>query len=301
MLRESSAARFAVFCCAVLSCAQIGCGTTRTTNTQRTATEQLLVSDAIDRAVQAINFSPLAGQEVFFDDQHLYDVVDDAYLIGTLRQHLLASGCILKEDREQATFIVEPRAGAIGTDNYDLLFGLPATNVPQFTLLAALPPAIPEIPIAKRRNQRGVAKIAVFAYRRETGEPAWQSGIATEVSTANDVWVLGAGPFKRGTIYKGTSFAGRKLALQAKEKKDRENAKVARLGQEAVFCRIAPLDGADSEAITKVAQQGASEEPPIDHVQSLAEIHVAASSTESEGPPVLPPPVRTASAESEIQ
>ena len=68
--------------------------------------------------------------------------------------------------------------------------------------------AIPEVPLAKRRDQRGIAKIAVFAYHRETGMPVWQSGIAHQESSANDVWILGAGPFQRGTIYDGTAFAG---------------------------------------------------------------------------------------------
>ena len=47
----------------VLSClALVGCGTTRWTDTKRTATEQMLISDAVDRAVSQMNFSLLAGQ-----------------------------------------------------------------------------------------------------------------------------------------------------------------------------------------------------------------------------------------------
>jgi hypothetical protein len=187
---------------------QIGCGTTRSTDTTRTATEQLLISDAIDRAVQTVNVQTLAGQTVYLDDSRLGDVVDRNYLISTLRQHLLASGCALRADREQADYVVEARAGAIGTDRNDLLFGVPSMNVPQIFPVQPVPAAIPEVPIAKRRDQRGIAKIAVFAYHRETGTPVWQSGVAHQESSANDVWILGAGPFQRGTIYEGTAFAG---------------------------------------------------------------------------------------------
>lgn len=214
-----------------------GCGTTRTTNTQRTATEQLLISDAVDRAVQSIDFSKLSGHSVYFDERHLKDVVDDGYLISSLRQHLLASGCILKDVRSQAMFVVEPRAGAIGTDNDELLFGVPATNVPQLTLLSGLPSAIPEVPIIKRHHQRGVAKIAVFAYRRDTGEPAWQSGIATNESTANDVWFFGAGPFKKGTIHKGTEYDDPKHYLPDIGLASKVTERVVDVGQEAVFTR----------------------------------------------------------------
>ena len=117
---------------AVVSAVLTGCGTTGTSNTQRTATEQLLISDAIDRTVQAINFSTLAGESVYFDERHLYEAVDNGYLISSLRQHLLASGCILKDDREAATYVVEPRAGAIGTDHDDLLFGIPAKRLESY-------------------------------------------------------------------------------------------------------------------------------------------------------------------------
>ncbi len=218
------------------TCLLSGCGTTRTSNTLRTATEQLLISDAIDRSVQAINFRPLSNKTVYFDKEPLKDVVDNGYLISSLRQHLLASGCILKDERNEAEYIVEPRAGAIGTDNHDLLFGMPATNVPQLTMLAALPPVIPEIPIAKRHDQRGIAKISVFAYQRETGAPIWQSGIVASESTANDIWILGAGPFKLGTIYEGTSFASSSTTKSRMEEIRRNQSQpVVQLDEEAIF------------------------------------------------------------------
>lgn len=286
-MRENSSAAIGFVAFVALLCALAGCGTTRTSNTLRTATEQLLISDAIDRAVQLVDFSPLAGKEVFFDERQLYDVVDDSYLISSLRQHLLASGCILKDKREEATFVVEPRAGAIGTDNHDLLFGMPATNVPQFTLLAALPPVIPEIPIAKRRNQRGVAKIAVFAYRRESGEPAWQSGIVSSESTSNDIWVLGAGPFKRGTIHRGTSFAGDKLIAGGKSDKNRKrNSPVVQLAQGAVFPHTLSRPSEMAEEASNEIQQATAEASVENSVPSL-------EAANSEGPSVLAPPAKS--------
>jgi hypothetical protein len=158
-----------------------------------------------------MNLQTLAGQTVYLDDSKLSDTVDKNYYISTLRQQLLASGCELRDTRDEAEFVVEARAGAIGTDRNDLLFGLPSMNVPQIPLVQPVPAAIPEIPIAKRKDQRGVAKIAVFAYHRATGTPVWQSGIVRQESSANDVWIFGAGPFQRGTIYEGTAFAGKTI------------------------------------------------------------------------------------------
>lgn len=265
---------------AVVSAVLAGCGTTGTSNTQRTATEQLLISDAIDRTVQAINFSTLAGESVYFDERHLYEAVDNGYLISSLRQHLLASGCILKDDREAATYVVEPRAGAIGTDHDDLLFGIPATNLPQVTMLGGLPPALPEVPIIKRRHQRGIAKIAVFAYRRDTGEPIWQSGIATNESTANDVWFFGAGPFKKGTIHKGTTYDDPQQYLTSGISPFRsENEQTISLGQEAVFDhrQHPPTPPAHSIPYLANAPQRAKSPPPP-------------SPTDAKGPAIFPPP-----------
>ena len=47
-----------------------GCGTT----TQRLATEQLLISDAVDQAVAGIDFSYLSGQTVFLDTTYLKSI-----------------------------------------------------------------------------------------------------------------------------------------------------------------------------------------------------------------------------------
>jgi hypothetical protein len=250
--------------CAVTA---LGCGSTRTSNTARTATEQLLISDVIDRTVQQINFKVLEGEAVFLDERHLLEAVDKGYLISSFRQHMLACGCVLKDKKEDATFVVEPRVGAVGTDNHDWLVGIPAINVPQVPLAPAMPAAIPEIPFAKRRDQRGVAKLAVFAYRRETGEPVWQSGMAISESEANDIWVLGAGPFKRGTIYEEKTFTSARIV--PKEEEADLGPRVAHVGEEAMF--------AGAPRATVMPNGGV--------VQASAHMPV-----DPAGPAVLPPP-----------
>lgn len=193
--------------CALL----VGCGTTRLTDTQRTATEQLLISNAVDQAVSQLDFRSLAGKAVFFDPQYLDGTVDRGYLVSSLRQHLLANGCSIQEDRTKATYVMEARSGGIGTDRHSLLIGVPQMTVPTF--IPGQPSQIPEIPFAKKTDQNGIAKIAVYAYNRQTGQPVWQSGVVESISTAKDFWFLGAGPFQRGSIQHGTKFAGQPIAL----------------------------------------------------------------------------------------
>jgi hypothetical protein len=188
-----------------------GCGTTRMTDTQRTATEQLLVSNAVDQSVSQLDFRSLCGKPVFFDAQYLDGAVDRGYIVSSIRQHLLASGCLLQEERAKADYVVEARSGGIGTNRNSLLIGVPQMNVPTF--VPGQPSFIPEIPLAKKTDQEGVAKIAVFAFNRKTGQPLWQSGVVQCNSNAKDTWVLGAGPFQQGTIRNGTEFAGEPLPI----------------------------------------------------------------------------------------
>ncbi len=229
-----------------------GCGTTRRTDTARTATEQMLLSDAIDRAVSRIDFGLLAGKPVFFDTTYLGSTVDKDYLISTLRQHMLACGCVLRDKKDDALLIVEVRAGTIGTDRHDLLFGTPATSVSLGGLSpVGAPTSVPEIALAKRTDQLGVAKIGVFAYERESGQPVWQSGSDVVASRSRDLWVFGTGPFQRGTIYDRTQFAGDELRVPLVSGSNTDKRPPVRVARERVFnSNIGNRDGKEGASST---------------------------------------------------
>jgi len=169
----------------------------------------------MDRAVSRLDFRALAGKVVFIDDTPIESLNDAQYLVSCTRQHMLASGCIVKDSREEADYVAEIRAGVVGTDRHDLLYGVPAVNIPTMipTTGFGIPSQMPEIPFVKKTDQRAVAKIAVFAYNRKTGRPIWQSGAVPMESDAKAVWVFGAGPFQRGSIYDGMSCAGNELNI----------------------------------------------------------------------------------------
>jgi len=84
----------------ILMLVLLGCGTTPWTNTKRSATEQLLITDAMDRAVSKLDFSAIAGKEIYIDSTLITQTTDYQYLISTLRQHALADGCLLKDKRD---------------------------------------------------------------------------------------------------------------------------------------------------------------------------------------------------------
>lgn len=212
-----------------------GCGTTKWTETKRTATEQLLISDSMDQAVARLDFRALAGKTVYVDDTYLKEVVDSAYLISSIRQQLLAHGAMLRQKREEADYVLEVRSGAVGTDMHSMLVGVPQMNLPSTIAAVGLPSSFPEIPLIKRTKQTAVTKILLFAYNRETGRPLWQSGSVLAKSDAQDVWFFWAGPFQRGSIYDGTRLAGDELPINVPLVDLKELREPARLLEEAYY------------------------------------------------------------------
>ncbi len=202
----------------LLSALLAGCGTTRL---QR-ATQQMVLSDAVDRAVSQLDFSSLKDRKVYLDTTYIrqikgIDFVNAPYIISSLRHRLTSSGALLTDNKGEADVVVEPRVGALGYDGHDVTYGIPPSrllstasvlvpNAPQ------LPP-IPEISVAKRSDEVGVAKINVFAYERATGEPlrGWKTAMAK--SSARSTWVFGAGPFQSGSIYSNPMFVGQEIHI----------------------------------------------------------------------------------------
>jgi|GEM_PF-734794 hypothetical protein len=191
----------------------VGCSSTK----GNVATEQLLMSDAVDRTVSDFDFTPLAGNKVFLDtafivpNRNPQQLINTDYVISAMRQQMIAAGCQLVTTRDDADIIAEARLGALGTDGQMIIYGVPENS---FLSRAAsvLPnappmPSIPEIALAKKDHKSAAAKLAVFAYDRKTLEPVWQSGLIQSESTALDTWVLGVGPFRRGTVEDAANIA----------------------------------------------------------------------------------------------
>ncbi|HWB09231.1 MAG TPA: DUF6655 family protein [Pirellulales bacterium] len=279
---------FRLFALSALA-AVAGCGTTRWSDTARTATEQLILSTAVDRAIDNIDFRPLSGRYVYLDTQYL-DCVDKGYVVSTLRQHMLSEGCVLTADAASADLVVEARSGAVGTDHHDVLVGVPAISIPGAGV-TGMPSAIPEIPFAKTTAQQGVAKIACFAYNRETGQAVWQSGVFPVVSTAKDSWFLGTGPFQRGTIYDGTHFAGSRFLFMRKAKTSPLRTPNVPLTAQAVFperpalVRRKPPASGNNQAPKSAAAPGTAAPPPVSGTAgpSLSGTPAAAGATANAG------------------
>lgn len=243
--RDACACQIAVmlkktFALSMLALVVAGCGSTNT----RTATEQLLTSDAVDMAIAQIDFRPLAGQDVYLDTQYIKNFkgigfTNAEYIISSLRQQVVGAGCYLHDNKEDAEFVVEARIGALGSDSHDIVYGIPASNAlsTAANVVAGAPalPTIPEISFARKNDQSAAAKLAVFAYHRESKQRVWQSGMALAKSTAKDMWFLGAGPFQSGTVYDGVQFAGADIDLPLKSDEDLTRPLISRFREPALF------------------------------------------------------------------
>lgn len=196
---------------ALAALAAAGCGSVKTSGTARTGTEQLLLTNAWDRALQKVDFRPLTGVPVFLDTTNV-NAVDQGYVVSSLRQALLTQGVLLRPKAEQAQFIVEARVGAYGTDSYDWMVGIPQTTIPQ-TVTGLPSGTIPEIAMAKKTDQIGTAKLALFAYDRASGKVIWTSGDQIDKATAKDMYIGSVGPIQSGTIRGGTRIVGVKVPL----------------------------------------------------------------------------------------
>ena len=143
-----------------------GCTTERRTAPSRTATEQLMISAAADRAAQNLSIAIPVDTKIFVDSAY-FDGTDSKYAVAAIRDRLLRRGARLVEKRDQADMIVEIRAGALSIDENSLIVGIPQMDVP-IPLAGSL--GLPEIALFKRDRRQGAAKFAAAGYDAKTGK-----------------------------------------------------------------------------------------------------------------------------------
>ena len=169
----------------------VGCGTTKFSDTGRTATEQLLISSAMEDVVDEYDYSRLAGLKVHIKVAN--STTDSDYLKSLIRQQLAANGAFVRDAVDDADYVLEVAPGAVGTNRYELMYGIPETSIPAIGTMAAT--AIPEFALIKRTDQKAQVKLNMWAYNKTTGAIIWQSGLKTKSANIRDRWIFGAGPF----------------------------------------------------------------------------------------------------------
>lgn len=171
-----------------------GCATTKESDTARTGVEQLLVSSAVDQALDKIDLTPVKGAKVHLEEKYL-DCVDKNYVIVSLEQRLLMNGSTLVDKAEDSDVIMHITSGGVGTDRQEKFVGISEIPLPPPS-----PIMIPQVSIFSRQRANGTAKLRIVAFDTKSRQPVLQSGIALARSDFKSWKFLGAGPVETGSV-----------------------------------------------------------------------------------------------------
>src|SRR5215469_6778223 len=89
----------------VASLGLAACTTERASVPQRTATEQLLISTAADRAAREMSLAIPHNTRVFIDHQY-FQGYDEGYALNAIRTQFLRQGLAVVDDRKDAEAVV---------------------------------------------------------------------------------------------------------------------------------------------------------------------------------------------------
>lgn len=144
------------------------CASTSETYPSRSATEQLLIARAADRAVEGLTLPIPAGSRVFVDDTY-FRAESSPYAVSAIRNALSDAGYALAPSKAEADAVFELRIGALSLEQMRRVFGLPDMRVPINETFNVV--SIPELSVYSRRDRIGVAEFSGFLYEPKTGAP----------------------------------------------------------------------------------------------------------------------------------
>ena len=154
----------------VLTLFLAGCVAERATSPARTATEQLLISTAADRAAEKLAEQIPANIRVLLSTTFI-DAPDGEYALLAIKDRLLRRGIVLADDKASADAILEVRAGALSTDEKVTSLGTPQLSLPVIPGVAAYNGfPVPAINLFKKADTKATAKFAATGYDPKTGK-----------------------------------------------------------------------------------------------------------------------------------
>lgn len=154
--------------------AVIGCRGFQVTVTGSSATEQLLIAQAWDEALRLIDFQPLSGKKVFFDERKIKGK-NAGWQIYRLRETMCHHGLLLQAKPEDADVIIEGGVAVYASDATTKQFDL--SGVMNMTALVGIPKVGSSgTSLAQCVDQYGAARVALFAFDRRSRELLWETG-----------------------------------------------------------------------------------------------------------------------------
>jgi hypothetical protein len=145
------------------------CTTERATSPMRTATEQLLISTAADRAAEKLAEQIMPNIRAFLETDP-FGVPDASYAALAIRDRFLRRGVQLVNDKSMADAVIEVRIGALSTDENSIFLGTPELPLPTLPAYTANTVLVPALNLFKRAKTQATAKFAATGYDPKTGK-----------------------------------------------------------------------------------------------------------------------------------
>ena len=146
-----------------------GCSVERATSPARTATEELLISSAADRAAEKLAEQVPTNIKVLLGTTSVASV-DERYATAAIRDRLLRRGVILVDEKSSADLVVEVRTGALSTDERSVYVGTPPIQLPAVPGVATTGIPLPSLSVFKRSETKATAKFEAIGYDAKTGQ-----------------------------------------------------------------------------------------------------------------------------------
>lgn len=145
------------------------CAAERATSPARTATEELLISSAADRAAEKLAEQIPAGVKVLLGTTSVASV-DERYATAAIRDRFMRRGVILVDDKHSADMVIEVRTGALSTDERSVSLGTPQIQLPAVPGVASTGIPVPSLSVFKRNLTKATAKFEAIGYDPKTGQ-----------------------------------------------------------------------------------------------------------------------------------
>ena len=146
-----------------------GCAAERATSPARTATEELLISSAADRAAEKLAEQIPVGLKVLLGTTSVASV-DERYATAAIRDRFMRRGVILVDDKASADMVIEVRTGALSTDERSVTLGTPQIQLPAVPGVASTGIPVPSLSVFRRNQTKATAKFEAIGYDPKTGQ-----------------------------------------------------------------------------------------------------------------------------------
>jgi hypothetical protein len=156
---------YRIHLCSVIAALTLlsACGVTRdASKSPRAATEQLLLSQAVERSLEDVSVPMLKDATVVMEVAGL--TPDQFYVRDAVAGHLARTqGVRIMGFRDQAKYVVRVMIQALGTELDQSFFGMPQVQG------GLIPIALPELPLYKFIREVGYVRYALNIYESVTG------------------------------------------------------------------------------------------------------------------------------------